>query len=206
MTVIIYIKYKIWLCSIILGLMTILGLNSCVDTLNTEDLKWQPYKINDKIIYKSNNGQFESYTITEIEIYTNPNDHLAIACRYNQVLYVGAIGTDKCYKALLALHKFNKGLCVDLLFRPGNFTGFTPIYTVATPLKSNEFNGIKVLKINAADFYPDNYVSGREDDLDYVLWSKDFGYIVFFYKNGNYWVLVDFIRNNNTIYKYHTDR
>lgn len=63
------------------------------------------------------------------------------------------------------------------------------------------FNGISVYKIYASDFFSNDYKSENINDLDYILWSDMFGYIGLFYKNSNYWLLTDFVRNNQSIYQ-----
>ena len=51
--------------------MSAVVFNSCVDTINSTDLVWQPYLINDKVVFQSNCNQIEVYTISNIEIFTN---------------------------------------------------------------------------------------------------------------------------------------
>ena len=80
------LKKKCWIFIIIL--VNGVGFNSCIDTINSNDLSWQPYLINDKVVFQSNYNQLEEYTITNINVFTNPNDHLAIITRFNQILFV----------------------------------------------------------------------------------------------------------------------
>lgn len=110
-------------CILTIILMSAVVFNSCVDTINSTDLVWQPYLINDKVVFQSNCNQIEVYTISNIEIFTNPNDHLAIITRFNQILFVEIQNINNNHiKTLLSLKKYNKKLYVDLCFRPGDFT------------------------------------------------------------------------------------
>lgn len=189
-------------CILTIILMSAVVFNSCVDTINSTDLVWQPYLINDKVVFQSNCNQIEVYTISNIEIFTNPNDHLAIITRFNQILFVEIQNINNNHiKTLLSLKKYNKKLYVDLCFRPGDFTRYTPTYIVGVYLDKVIFNGISVYKIYASDFFSNDYKSENINDLDYILWSDMFGYIGLFYKNSNYWLLTDFVRNNQSIYQ-----
>lgn len=189
-------------CILTIILMSAVVFNSCVDTINSTDLVWQPYLINDKVVFQSNCNQIEVYTISNIEIFTNPNDHLAIITRFNQILFVEIQNiNNKHIKTLLSLNKYNGELYVNLCFRPSCLSGYTPTYKVGVYPDKVMFNGIFVYKINASDFISNDYKSENINDLDYILWSDKFGYIGLFYKNGNYWLLTDFLRNNQSIYQ-----
>lgn len=192
-------KYSVLIIMLVCGIV----FNSCVDTINSSDLRWQPYLINDKVVFQSNYNQIEEYTITNIKVVTNPNDHLAIITRFNQILFVEIQDiNNKQIKTLLSLNKYNRKLYVNLCFRPGNFTRYTPTYVGGVYLDKVKFNDIFVYKIYASNFFPNDYNSENINDLDYILWSEMFGYIGLFYKNGNYWLLTDFTRNNQNLYKY----
>jgi len=56
--------------------------------LSKEDLKWQPYKEGDLLIFKSSKNKLDTIFITNIESFTNPGDHLAINPTYHQSLFV----------------------------------------------------------------------------------------------------------------------
>ena len=161
--------------------------------LSDDDLKWQPYKKGDLLIFQSNKGEIDTIQVTEIEIYNNPDDPLAIFPNIIQSLFVNG------KKNILELQAGKNGSFIQFTLKLGDnnlkYPGVVKNIKEVFPKTSSENEFI----IEAKEYY-DN-MKDVSFDLRYIYWSKDYGYLGLEFKDNYIWKLKSFIRNNKYLIK-----
>lgn len=155
--------------------------------ISQNDLKWQPYKDGDVLVFESNKGELDTITIRSIEKYTNPDDPLAVFPNKLQSLFV--IGE----KNILKISAGKKGTYVNFEICLGK-------NNLVYPCTIRSINELQNLKINEKDYI---VIEAKEDcenlknrsfDLRYIYWSKEYGYLGLEFKDNYIWSLKSFIR------------
>lgn len=171
---------------------------SCnTNKLSENDLEWQPYKEEDKLIFESNKGELDTIQIKNVETHTNPDDPLAILPNTVQSLFV--VGKVE----LLKLHCGKKGSKIEFKIRLGDnnlkYPG-TMLYLnkgILDTLTVVEFCDKTSYKIKAEESRGN--MRDRPFDLRYIYWSKEYGYLGLEFENNYIWKLKSFIRNGENI-------
>lgn len=181
--------------------------------IKPESFEWQPYEIGDKLVFESHSKQIDTVFVNEISDYTNPNDPLAVFPNYHTTYFVsGEISLlnpftsstgNKIFKDYVDLLALRSGKTTDYLtlnFAKRRDTLLYPEITLKiSELKSKFENKSKYesieIDIESYNNLPFSY------EVKTILWSKEFGYTGYKFKNGNSWRLIKFIRNGKDILK-----
>ncbi len=192
------------------AILLLISLVGCKEfKLSTDDLKWQPYEVDDILVFESNTGEVDSIKIKSIDSYLNPKDPLAVFPNEHEVLFVNGklLNLNKDYKNwnhvnLLNLTSSKETWMTFNLNKMSDSLQYAEAKYSVDQL--NEFYGNKKL-INDCikdiiELKP-NYTGGLdyEYDLKTYWWSKKYGYIRYSFKNGYYRELKKFIRNGKNI-------
>ena len=181
--------------------------------MKSESFDWQPYKIGDKLIFKSNTNQIDTIFVKEIKSYTNPDDHLAIFPDYYTTYFItgeitlinpftSSIGNTvkKDYVNILELSSGKETDYLTLNFKKRRDTlSYSEVTFKISELKLKFKNKSKYesIKVDAESYNKMSF----SYDLKTIFWSKEFGYAKYEFKNGHSWELVKFIRNGKNILK-----
>ena len=192
-------------------------LQSCGKTykLSEEALAWQPYKVGDVLIFKSNKGEIDTIYVREINSHTNPSDPLDFFPDYHQSLFVtGEIKlrepkVDMMKKKyfteninLLNLHADEESPFFYFVFEKKTDTLDYPTTALTLDSLKLEFKTKKKLKYGAILIQAkEHYDLPFDYDLANFWWSKEYGYVRYEFKDGYYWELREFIRDNKNILK-----
>jgi hypothetical protein len=159
--------------------------------ISKSDLKWQPYKVGDVLVFESSEGRKETIEIKDIDKRTNPLDPLTLYPR-SQSVFV---------ETILKLKAWESGTYIDLKihFRESKF-----LYHGSTNLKIEEFE--KYFEPSKEDARIEDFDLrtnlDREDViLKSIYWSKKFGYLEIEYKDNYSWKLISFKRKGKEIFK-----
>jgi hypothetical protein len=177
--------------------------------LNDNDLKWQPYQIDDILVFKSEENLIDSIKIVEIQSYRNPEDNLSFTSPNHESLFVNGEllnpSKDKQHLKHVPLLK----LYADQVTKV-NFI-LERSYDTLTYAKGNyetkELSSFNISKysdnacLNDVIEIKPNYTGGinYQFDLESYLWSKKHGYIKCSFKNGKFFKLEKLIRNGTNI-------
>ncbi|QHI38862.1 hypothetical protein IMCC3317_42620 [Kordia antarctica] len=184
--------------------------------LSITDLEWQPYLKGDILVFQSNMSEIDTVYITEINTYSNAEDHLAISSDHHETLFVSGLVTlarpkkdhlgNYYYKGgikLLSMYADDDSHIEFELNKIGDSLRYASAkYTINEITKYYEesskidFNNIEdVVSMETSITYKIDY------DLKNIWWSKEYGYVRYEYKNNYYWELKKFIRNGEDILK-----
>lgn len=180
-------------------LTIVLMLISCrTYKLSKSDLEWQPYQKGDRLIFESSKGELDTIQIRSIEKYNNADDHLAVFPNSVQSLFV--VGN----KELLKLHAGKNGSKVEFKLRLGSNSDLKYPGTILYLEKGNldalekvEFSAKNSFKIKAEESRGN--MESLPFDLQYIYWSKDFGYLGLEFKDNYIWTLISFVRDGKEI-------
>lgn len=187
--------------SIIILMLHTLGCTK-TDKLNADDLKWNPYKGGEVLVFNSNQGDTDTIFVKSIEKAKAVNDNLAIFPKHHEILNVSVQHTDPTppnraqgysedfFFDLYATNDKNTIISFDLMAKNAWFYADSyykneleklPI----TTLSSKNFTYTDVIKLEpqSQEFYE------RDEFVTVVYWSKSKGYIRYDLKNGVYWEL-----------------
>lgn len=185
--------------------ITIIGLMGCRVTyeLNKDDLKWNPYKGGEVLVFQSSQGDSDTIFVKEVRTTSVPNDPLAIFQKYHDVLNVNVKHSDpksinehryleNCFFELTATNDHNTIFGFSLAAKNSWF------YTDSFFKKDLEMLSIGEL-ITKNNIYKDviklepksNRYYDRDEFIVAVYWSKNTGYVRFDLKNGVYWELMN---------------
>lgn len=164
-------------------------------------------------MFESNTNHVDTIFVREINSYRNPEDHLAISTNYHTTYFItgeislihsftSSIG-NKVKQDYVDILKLSSGKEDDYLilnFKKRRDTlSYSEVTLKISELKSKFENKAKYesIEIDATSYndMPFNY------DLKSILWSKEFGYTKYEFKNGHSWSLIEFIRNDKNILK-----
>lgn len=156
--------------------------------MSENDLKWQPYKKGDVLIFESNKGEIDTVVIKSIETYINPDDPLAVFPNKLQSLFVIS------ERSILEMSAGEKGTYINFTMHLGN----NKLKYPNTLRSITEMDEAKKDKNNRyvieANEYYDN-MKDRPFDLRYIYWSKEYGYLGLEFKDNYVWTLMSFIRD-----------
>ena len=165
--------------------------------LGSDDLEWQPYTVGDLLIFESSSGEHDTISIKTIESHNNPDDPLAVFPNSVETLFVVA------RTEILKLHADKDGSYIQFKLRLGNDNLVSP--WVLLDLNKNEIDKLDVTKFIDKPAYK---IVARESiaslkdrpfDLQYIYWSKQYGYLGLEFKDGYIWTLKSFVRDNKNI-------
>ena len=186
--------------------LVILILTGCKKyTFSSKELQWQPYKAGDILIIESNEKTIDTIWIKEIEVYSNPNDNLALLPDYVETMFVSGeykpqyvnqkINNDKKYFVeLLKLNSQEKSYINFSLSQPKSNISYPSVLCYISDLK-NKFEQKKknIIEIKAND------INDIQTDGKSFLWSKNYGYLKYNFNDGSFWELKEFIRDGKNI-------
>lgn len=181
---------KKWLCFFALVVL----FSSCKKyIISRSDLDWQPYREGDILIFESNKKEIDTIKIESIEIYTNPNDPIALFPEKSQTLFV----SDENLEVLI-LQAGKNGTDVHFPIRLGK----RPLNYPCTILNLQKLKRVK--RINSSivlieAFENCDNMKDRSFDLSNILWSKEFGYLKMEFKDDYSWELKSFVRGGKEI-------
>ncbi|WP_139251947.1 hypothetical protein [Maribacter aquivivus] len=196
----------------IIGVLVLTLITSCTNyNLNNDDLKWQPYLINDILVFKSNNNSIDSIRVNLIQFHMNPEDQLSFLSPIHESIFVSGELLNPPIEMRHLRHVSLLKIYADKGDTQINFelekSSDTLIYASGHYLKNqlNKFNvRDKIINNNCFEdilqLYP-NYTGGLnyEFDLDSYLWSKKYGYIKYTFKNNKSYELTKLIRKGVNI-------
>lgn len=159
--------------------------------ISQSDLRWQPYRKGDVLIFESNKGEIDTIDVENVEVYTNPDDPLAVFPNKLQSLFVLS------QKSILEMSANKGGTSIHFTIRLGN----NHLKYPSTVVGVKELESIKMEKgryvIEAKEYY-DN-MKDVPFDLRYIYWSKEYGYLELEFKENYIWTLKSFIRDGKEI-------
>lgn len=179
---------------IIVLLAIALSMFSCKTyKLSKSDLEWQPYKVGDKLVFKSNKDEMDTIQIKSVEIHNAENDPLALFPSILQSLYV----IDNKREILeLSSSKPGSNILFSIKLGKNNLKYPSTILSIKEMSILETKNGKYI--IEATEFY-DN-MKDVSFDLRYIYWSKEFGYLGIEYSDNYIWTLKSFIRDGEEIF------
>lgn len=173
----------------------------------------QPYKIGDKLIFKSSSNQIDTLFVNEISEYTTPYGNRGFLPEYQTTYFISGEITlqnpfisitgkkvTKEYISLLKLSTVRENDYITLTFKKRSDTLTYPELTFKISDLESKFekkSKYESIKIDTESYEDLQFVY----DLKNIYWSKEFGYTKYEFKNGYLWNLVKFIRNNENILK-----
>lgn len=196
---------------ILVSLIVSCKTESKIDTIL---LDWQPYKIGDKLVFKSTKNESDTIFVKEIESYTNTtrNNHFVLPYYHTTVFISGEISLTKPFissignrvtRDYVGLLKFsfeedNDYLTLNLEKRRDTLS-HVPVAIHIKELTSMFKNKSEdeSVEIDIKSFR--NYDTYLSYDLKTFFWSKKFGYTKYEYKSGDSWILTEFIRDGKNI-------
>ncbi len=189
----------------ILVCIIIFGIIGCRTTykLSKDDLRFNPYKGGEALIFKSSQGDIDTIFIREVTITSVPNDPLAILPKYHDVLNVNVKHSDptsinghryleSCFFELTATNDHNTIFGFNLaakkaLFYADSFfkEDLEKLSIVELITKAFTYKDVIKLAPQSLKYYE------RDEFIVAVYWSKKTGYVRFDLKNGLYWELTN---------------
>lgn len=179
---------------------SILFFSACtVSRLSKQDLAWQPYLVNDKIIFESSKGEIDSVKIESIEKYNNPDDPLALFPNRVQTLFV----VTK-HGSIAEFNATKYGSEIEFQLRLGKNNLKYP--SISLSLENGgiekeemvDFDSKRCYKITARQSYSN--LQDMPFDLKYIYWSKQYGYLGLEFKDGYTWKLKSLIREGRNVF------
>lgn len=180
-----------------------LGIMGCHSTykLSKDDLKWNPYKGSELLIFESNQGSIDTIFVGKVSKDRVPNDPLAIAPKYHEVLDVivkhsnpVSINThnylENSFLNLYATSDRNTIIRFDFAAKNSWF--------YAESYYKNDLNKLPVQKLTIKNLTYEDVIKlepqsmkfyERDEFVTAVYWSKSKGYVRYDLKNGIYWEL-----------------
>ena len=176
---------------------------SCTDKSKMNPIySWeQPYEIGDSIWFVSNNGVEESLSICDIINSTNPEHPLSLLPKRVKQCSVIAQFSDGSTRPILIIKKMDDHEMIELCLRLGDNPNIYP----NTVIDTNQDTSILKISKNPNTFsipakeYWKGIKSGNTT-LDNIRWSNKYGYVIFSFKDGGFFKLKKFVRNNHIIY------
>ena len=165
--------------------------------LSDEERNWNPYRLNETLVFESSNGLIDSLTISELDDNIYPDgpgpmkyyeQKLWIFARQNSILK----HNPKVKILEISAESPRKPSEIGFLlsFENARFAGWGfeihklkkyPTLTIST--KAGKYED--VIKLESVMYYPD-----RENDVQFMYWSKKNGYVKFERKDGLTWELI----------------
>jgi hypothetical protein len=172
-------------------------------------MEWQPYKVGDRLEFKSNRN--ESYTIViekisrhhsvtdPLDIIPDKTEDLSVFGKYSLINpWVSTIGDSVFHKDTELLHMSSgierSNLYLKLIIEDSWFYGDSWLDISELEKKSCidsfGFNDLLVFEDKIGEY------KHRDNHIERFYWSKEFGYIRYELKDGYFWELNRFIRND----------
>jgi len=174
--------------------------------ITNDDLNWNPYKENDRLIFKSNTGVLDTVFVEKLERskskinvyspFSGTNEQLIVLARhripYNLATGQTQIANDQ---PILALIAEKDGSMINLMLYLQQSIFPDGVYsikelekkpTITKTIGGKIYNDVIVLKPNKE--YPD----GASRYTDVLYWSKSKGYLRFDVNETEYWELISF--------------
>lgn len=156
--------------------------------LSESDLEWQPYEKGDKLVFESTKGELDTIQIESIEEHINPDDPLAIFPNMIQSLFVLE------ERAFLQLRAGEKETYIHFEIHLGkNKFNYPRIVKSVNELNQLKKTGTNKYIIKAEEYYYN--LKGKDFDLRYIHWDKEYGYIKLEFEDSYSWHLKSFLRN-----------
>ncbi len=190
----------------LIGSFVILSCKTTLYKLNDEDIKWNPYKMGDSLIFKSNQGVYDTIYIKNVQKGESPNDNLGKPKYYYEWLFVGAesINNKKISTDYLILQVVNSpsgtGIDFNLILKNAQLDGDSNYYStnylkkmpiIKDPTIHDKYNDVFRLPIlPKVDFVNQNNSINLNYSINAIYWSRSHGYIRFDLTNGSYWELI----------------
>lgn len=179
-------------------LLASLGFSCTIYRLSKRDLAWQPYKVNDLLIFESSKGEIDSIKINGVEKYSNPDDPLDVFPNNDQTLFVSVV-----QGSILRLDATKDGSYIkfELQLRSKFHEYVCDIPAIALGRIGKQevvvFNGTEAFKVEVGEkcYFEKNKPQG----LLYIYWSKKYGYVGLEFKDGYVWRLRSLTRSGNNL-------
>jgi hypothetical protein len=186
-----------------LKIFVLLACISCGKKYNisSNDIKFNPYRGGEKLIFKSKNGNVKTVLIKKVVKSYGADDPLSVLPNKQQVLNVYVHFSDSIYNAtlenlegpffsILAL-KDNRTIYIfSLNLGSANFYGnsyenkyINQMQSQTLRCGSKEYKDILVLRPNETKY------KERSDYITTLYWSKSKGYVRYDLNNGEFWEL-----------------
>ena len=180
------------------------GMFGCSKTskLNIADLKWNPYKGGEVLVFHSNQGDTDTIFVQNVRRAKTDDDPLAMFPNQSEVLNVIVKHTDPIppnrnqgysedsFFELWAASDKNTRIRFKLSAKNSWFYGdyyhkndLENLTTTTLTTKSITYNDVIVLEPQSKEYYD------RDAFVTAVYWSKSKGYVRYDLKNGVYWEL-----------------
>lgn len=174
-------------------------------SLSKSDLRWNPYKGGEVLVFKSNQGDTDTIYVRIIEKAKTDDDPLAASPNKREVLNVVVKHTnptptnskdqmEDSFLELYAARDKNTLIDFDLMAKNSWFYGESFYINDLNRLKEStlDINGNiykDVVVIEPQEKIRNEYYDEREEFVTKIYWSKSKGYIRYDLKNGVFWEL-----------------
>lgn len=197
-----------------LTLLFVLFLVVCSCTHKRGVSYWkQPYRVGDSLFFvSSDSGKIEKIVVWKIGKYCNPHDPLALLPKWVRTTSVTAKNNNGHVVTVLKVHRTRRdtAFVFDLKLgrrnwfdldsgnpSPYKYPNTTVIDTERSP---SPFNILKdTYEIDIKEYGHD--LEKDSVTLEKIIWSRDYGYLEFQFKNDKFYKLWKFIRNDTLIYE-----
>ena len=170
--------------------------------LTRDDLKWNPYKGNEILVFQNDNGDIDTIFVISVERLKNPDDPLAVSPNYHESVEVMVKHSDptppndhrylqspflKLYSAKDKNTLINFALTAkNAWFYSGKYNKneLEKLATAELVTKNFKYDDVLRLVPKSMEYFE------RDEFITTVYWSKKDGYVRFDLKNGVYWELI----------------
>ena len=185
----------------ILNFISIISCKS-KEKLSKGDLKWNPYKGGEVLVFQNNQGTTDTIFVNAIKKESVPDDPLSIFQKYYEVLNVVVKHSNPI---TVNEHNYLESSFFELSASDGHdtFVSFHLAAKGAWFYSSSSFSGkylenMPVMTLKTKNFIYDDVIKLESQSIDYydrdefitaLYWSKSKGYVRYDLKNGVYWEL-----------------
>jgi hypothetical protein len=157
-------------------------------SVDKEVKKWIPYEKGQTLLFESSKGTVDTLKITKIELFNNPEDHLAIISPMHEKLVVNAeIPTDfvapngihirTIPHTILVIDANTTSTTIDLIYKPYDFYFESRGHNILNLKRSTMQIGQTTL--NDIIVFNCNYLSfcNEEKAIKKIVWSDQYGIV-----------------------------
>jgi hypothetical protein len=187
--------------SVIALLLCMLPACSSTYRLSPDDIKWNPYKGGEVLVFQSNNGNTDTLFVKEVETAKTPTDNLALFPNHREILNVVVTHTrpipfnteERMEDSFFELYGTkDKNTLINFQFKARNAWFYSESYykkdlekSAALQLTTKNAVYFDVIKLEPAS----KEYADRNEFVTALYWSRSKGYVRFDLKNNVYWEL-----------------
>jgi hypothetical protein len=170
--------------------------------LTENDLRWNPYRGGEVLVFHSNNGDTDTINVQTIETAYVDSDPLDAFPNHQEILDVIVKHStpfeseQKMEESFLLLEAGDKNTLIDFNLMAKNSWFYGESYYIddlnklaETELVTKKYIYKDVVIIEPQEDIKKEYLEERDEFITKIYWSKSKGYIRYDLKNGVYWEL-----------------